>query len=226
MCTPAHGPQQTGVGLVFAIYFVSFDSAERALRGFKGYDNTRNLKLSELMFCGGVTGVVGTSILGPAELLKVQQQTATLRGANGSLGAVVSDIYKTHGIRGFFRGFGATLARDVPGSMCWFGAYEFTKQSICEDPKKPTTAQALFAGGMGGFGMWTTAMPMDAIKTKIQANKGVSIGWFQAAREIAQQAGFRGFYRGFAPIMLRAFPANAATFAFKEYAQAGLDAVW
>lgn len=40
------------------------------------------------------------------------------------------------------------------------------------------------------------------------------------------EAGVKGFYRGFAPVMLRAFPANAATFAFKEQATATLNYVW
>ena len=48
----------------------------------------------------------------------------------------------------------------------------------------------------------------------------------QAAAQIMAEAGLRGFYRGFAPVILRAFPANAATFAFKEQAAAGLDYVW
>lgn len=99
----------TGVGAVFAIYFVSYDSAERAIRASKGsaracsfpapaepaahpapggrYAPTQNLALTDIMICGGVTGVVGTSILAPAELLKVQQQTATNRGLDSSFKA-------------------------------------------------------------------------------------------------------------------------------------------
>ena len=36
------------------------------------------------------------------------------------------------GIKKFYTGAGATMARDVPGSMAWFGAYEVAKMSICE----------------------------------------------------------------------------------------------
>ncbi len=57
------------------------------------YNATQNLTLPELMICGGVTGVVGTSILGPAELMKVQQQTATARGLDSSFKAVVKRLY-------------------------------------------------------------------------------------------------------------------------------------
>ena len=54
---------------------------------------------------------------------------------------------------------------------------------------------------------------------------GGVLGW-QAAKQVMQEAGFKGFYRGFAPVILRAFPANAATFAFKEQATKSLDTVW
>lgn len=182
----------TGVGLVFAIYFVSFDTAERTLRSFRGYQPTQNLSLSEIMLCGSVTGLVGTSILGPAELLKVQQQTAQNRGLDSSFKAVVSRIYASQGVRGLFQGFGSTLARDVPGSMAWFGAYEITKQHLCKDPKRPSSGEALLAGGMGGLGMWLTAMPMDTIKTRVQATPGGKLSFSNAAKEIYRNAGIRG----------------------------------
>ncbi len=162
----------TGVGAVFAIYFVSYDSAERMIRRAQGYSASQNLSLAEIMACGAATGFVGTSILAPAELLKVQQQTATNRGLDSSFKAVVGRIYQSQGLRGFLTGFGSTLARDVPGSMAWFGAYELAKMRLCADPKQPSPGEALLAGGCGGLGMWLTAMPMDTIKTRVQAHPG------------------------------------------------------
>ena len=174
----------TGVGAVFAIYFVSYDSTERLIRKSKGYAPTENLTMNDIFICGGMTGVVGTLILAPAELLKVQQQTATNRGLDSGFKAVVSRIYQTQGLRGFLTGFGSTLARDVPGSMAWFGAYEFAKMSLCADPKKPSSAEALVAGGCGGLGMWLTAMPLDTIKTRVQASPGGKLSFTGVGRSV------------------------------------------
>jgi solute carrier family 25 carnitine/acylcarnitine transporter 20/29 len=162
----------TGVGAVFAIYFVSYDMTERFIRKSKGYGAAQNLAMTDVLACGAMTGVVGTVILAPAELLKVQQQTATNRGLDSGFKAVCSRIYQAQGLRGFLTGFGSTLARDVPGSMAWFGAYEYAKMSLCADPKAPTSGEALMAGGCGGLGMWLTAMPLDTIKTRVQASPG------------------------------------------------------
>lgn len=211
-----------GIGPVFAIYFLAYDSTEKWIRSLKNLPAHTPLSLNDVMICGGATGVFGSLILGPAELLKVNQQLASSKGLDGSFGAVVKRIRAESGMMGFTRGLGATMARDVPGSMAWFGAYEMTKQSVCVDPKRPTVLQALLAGGMGGIGMWSFALPLDTIKTRVQGS-AKNIGFIGGAAEIMRESGIKGFYRGIAPALLRAFPANAACFASKEMAQAALD---
>lgn len=210
-----------GIGTVFAIYFVTYDTCERVLRSIKGYDAAQQLTMPDVIICGGSTGIFGSFVLGPAELIKVRQQTAVQRGEDGSLGAVFRALVRE---RGFTRGMGATMMRDVPGSMAWFGMYELTKKTLCEDPKKPTVTQALTAGGMGGLGMWSFAIPLDAIKTKVQASN-VPMSFLGGARLIYGELGMAGFYRGIGPALIRAFPANAACFAAKESTQKFLDKV-
>ena len=212
-----------GVGTVFALYFFAYDSTEKAIRSFKGYDPAQSLPMLDVLICGGSTGVFGTIVLGPAELIKIQQQTAASQGLDGSFTAVCKQITAKHGVMGFTRGFSATLMRDVPGSMAWFGAYEATKQYLCEDPKKPTVVQALVAGGCGGLGMWSFAIPLDTVKTRVQASRGANSSIPAAFSAIMRESGIKGFYRGIGPALLRAFPANAATFAAKEQSQAALD---
>jgi solute carrier family 25 carnitine/acylcarnitine transporter 20/29 len=77
---------------------------------------------------------------------------------------------------------------------------------------------------MGGMGMWSFALPLDAVKTRVQANIGKdSISMAGAAKALYAEGGIGAFYRGIGPALLRAFPANAACFAAKESAQKLLD---
>lgn len=215
-----------GTGVIFALYFVAYDGCERFIRGLRGLPATQQLGMSDVLICGGFSGVVGTLVLGPAELIKVNQQTARQTGVDASFGGTCRRIYGQGGVRALTRGLGATMARDVPGSMAWFGAYEYTKMTICTDPKQPTVFQALFAGGMGGMGMWSFAFPLDTIKTRIQASVSKDpLSYSGAIKLIYSEKGAAGFFRGIAPALLRAFPANAATFAAKEIAQKGLNQV-
>jgi len=213
------------MGPVFALYFVSFDQAELAIRKLTGNvgPNKKNLTIPQILICSGFTGVVGTSVCAPAELLKIRQQTALARGLDSSFMGACKALWAEGGITKFYTGAGATMVRDVPGSMAWFGAYEIAKMNICTDPKHPTIGQALFSGGCGGLGMWVTALPLDCVKTRIQADRTGSMSWLGCARQIFSEGGPAAFYKGFAPIILRAFPANAACFACKEMAQKGLD---
>lgn len=58
---------------------------------------------------------------------------------------------------------------------------------------------------------WAAIMPIDTIKTRYTvAKQGVTVR--AVVRQILQEAGLRGLYRGFLPTMLRAFPANGAAF--------------
>ncbi|RNF12426.1 mitochondrial carrier protein [Trypanosoma rangeli] len=212
----------TGVGVVFALYFLAYDATEKLIRSVKELDPSKPLSLCDVIICGGSTGILGSLVLGPAELLKIRQQTALNTGADSSLRGVVSFIYRTAGPRGFFRGTSMTMLRDVPGSMAWFGAYEYTKLLICSSPKAPSVPESLIAGGIAGISMWSFAVPLDVIKTRVQASRE-RLTLAGAVRGVFKERGIRGFYRGLGPALLRAFPANAACFAAKDFTQKALN---
>lgn len=63
------------------------------------------------------------------------------------------------------------------------------------------------AGGFAGIAAWCVCYPQDVVKSRLQSNHSISIG--EIFRDLM---GKRAFFRGFGPVLLRAFPANAATF--------------
>ena len=113
------------------------------------------------ILAGGGSGFASTCVLTPVELVKCRLQaqigaTAPAAGApalfTGPLD-VISRTIRAEGIAGLFRGNMSTLAREVPGNMAWFGAYEYamlcvqraggyeTKKEVCHAmpyPKVPT----------------------------------------------------------------------------------------
>ena len=70
---------------------------------------------------------------------------------------------------------------------------------------------------------WLTSYPSDVVKQRImtdglgKGHGGKELGdgirrfprWKDAAREIWRRDGVKGYWRGFVPCFLRAFPANA-----------------
>lgn len=78
------------------------------------------------------------------------------------------------------------------------------------------------AGGVAGCAMWATVLPIDAAKTRIQAEfRGGrhDAGLAAVMRAMWREGGLRCWWGGLAPTLLRAFPANAAQWMAWEAAQ-------
>lgn len=173
-----------------------------------------------------VTGFVISSLVTPMEGIKsrLQVQYASSKGAQLYTGPIdcVRKVYRQLGLfRGIYRGW-------VPVVFCrmsnwsYFGAYEFWKRFFSggEPNKKLPLAKAVLAGGLTGFCYWLSCYPMDVIKARIQAQPDTIppkyAGIRDAARDIYRTEGMKGFFRGFTPCLIRAFPANACCFVAYE----------
>lgn len=88
--------------------------------------------------------------------------------------------------------------------------------------EKLPVGAALLAGGSAGFCYWLSCYPIDVVKARMQAAPDVSPpvykGMTHCFRTIYRQEGYRAFFSGFTPCVLRAFPANAAAFVGFELA--------
>lgn len=77
------------------------------------------LSVPELAFAGFFSAIPATLVAGPAErvkvLLQVQGQGGAAQVYSGPFD-VVRQLYKQGGLKSIFRGTGATLGRDGPGS--------------------------------------------------------------------------------------------------------------
>jgi len=77
-----------------------------------------------------------------------------------------------------------------------------------------TGMKTFLAGGLGSFAYWIFAMPFDNIKNRIMVEPLGSPrrSLLTVARSVYQTGGWRGFYRGFVPCTIRAFPVNSCAY--------------
>ncbi|KAI9495161.1 mitochondrial carrier domain-containing protein [Zychaea mexicana] len=216
---------------IFAVSFFSYDLGKKmALAARRDGDSSRPMTLAETTFAGAFSAVPTTLVMAPSERIKVLMQIQGQGGEQKYKGPMdaVRQLYKEGGIRSIFRGTGATLLRDSPGSAAYFVAYELIKKSMT--PKDGGDLQfgaVLFAGGMAGVAMWSIAIPPDVIKSRIQsAPAGTYTGMMDCLQKTVKADGASALFRGLGPAMLRAFPANAATFLGVEYSRKVLDAMF
>ena len=124
-------------------------------------------------------------------------------------------------MRSLYRGYWITLAREIPGSAIYFSNYYCMRNFITFNLQKKTTLSPdsvmsisiLISGGVAGTLNGLITLPIDTIKSRFQA---APIGEFRSAYHVAVELlrteGSAALFRGLGPVLLRAFPANAACF--------------
>ncbi|KAH9958833.1 mitochondrial carrier domain-containing protein [Russula dissimulans] len=152
--------------------------------------------LGQVFLAGGGCGLASTLLTTPIELIKIQQQKQQQHLSTPKTGriptarAVALHIYRTAGVRGLYRGFGATMLRDVGGFGLYFSGYEGTLRLFAPAPTPARPAQhadpvldevadtlsrplgwapLLLAGGAAGIIGWLGTFPFDVLKTRMQA---------------------------------------------------------
>ncbi|KAL8955516.1 MAG: hypothetical protein Q9183_006613 [Haloplaca sp. 2 TL-2023] len=138
-------------------------------------------------------------------------------------------ILQTHGIRGLYHGLSATLLFRT-FFFFWWGSYDIFTRFFSKHTSLSAPAINFWAGGLSAQVFWITSYPSDVVKQRIMTDPlGGKLGdgerrflrWRDAAREIWRTDGARGYWRGFTPCFLRAFPANAmALVAFESVMRA------
>lgn len=217
----------TGVAPIFAISFFGYGLGQKLVKG----DSPRTLSKSEFFLAGAFSGIFTTSIMAPGErikcLLQIQQGGNVPQKYSGMVDCA-KQLYAEGGMRSIYKGSIATIVRDVPASGMYFMTYEWVKEIIVPQDSSSNVKLlgTIMAGGCAGIANWLVGMPADVLKSRLQtAPEGTYTGMKDVFRELMQKEGPMALYKGVTPVMIRAFPANAACFFGFELAARFLDVV-
>jgi solute carrier family 25 carnitine/acylcarnitine transporter 20/29 len=206
------GPPLAGVGAVNAVLFMAYGKA----RDWMEPDRSVDLSIPETMVAGSFAGFVNCIVICPIELIKSRLQVHAGR-YSGPVDCA-KNIWRTDGMRGLFRGMSATIYREVPAYAGYFGCYELAKRTLIREKEQNSPLELFISGGVGGIGCWVFSYPQDVIKTVLQVSEKpyrhflLDGGFWSCAADIRRADGWKGFWKGFSPTIVRAFWANAATF--------------
>jgi len=209
-----------GVTPIFALSFWGYDVGQRLVRWCASTDG--DLTLFQKCLAGGFSAIPTTVVMAPVERIKCLLQTS---GQYKGFNDCAASVYRTGGIASLYRGTVLTLLRDVPGSVAYFGTYEFVKQGLMrargiEDMSQLSPIAVLTAGGMAGVANWAVAIPPDVLKSRFQsAPDGTYKNIADVYRKLMATEGAGALFAGLKPAMIRAFPANAACFLGMELAR-------
>lgn len=206
------GAPLAGVAPIFAISFMGYGIGKQLFASIG-----QQSPLAQYFAAGAFSGIFTTSIMAPGERIKCLlqiQQTGSVKLYDGPVDCA-KKLYREGGIKSIYRGSAATLLRDVPASGLYFLTYEALKNYLTDNGKKEIGVLAtIFAGGSAGIANWLVAMPPDVLKSRLQtAPEGkYPNGIRDVARDLLRTEGPLALYKGISPVLLRAFPANAACF--------------
>lgn len=112
-----------------------------------------------------------------------------------------------------YQGLASTFTREIPGYMVYFVTYD---TCLRYDPE-PSLWRVPFYGAISGLLAWLVIYPSDPIKTKIQSQTNGKMRFSQAATLIYKEYGWRGFYRGTVPALVRAMVLHSGVFFGYEF---------
>ncbi|CCW63458.1 unnamed protein product [Phytomonas sp. EM1] len=105
-----------------SFYFMTFQSVVRSLL-------LEDQKFSEAssvvhFFAGGCAGIAFWTSIYPIDVVKTKQQAMKADYLKRGFRLSCAWLYRKEGFRGFYRGYGVTVARAFPGNAVFFAAYE------------------------------------------------------------------------------------------------------
>ncbi|XRB08014.1 carnitine/acylcarnitine transporter [Pycnococcus provasolii] len=139
------------------------------------------------------------------------------------------DVVEGAGPRALWTGLSVNMLRESAFFFTYFGVYENLKPLIVENVSE--TFATPIAGAISGASSWMGAVPLDVIKTRVQAqplhviaarpSPGIqpwSGGALAKARKMFKSGGIRALYVGTLPTVCRAFIVSATRFTAYEFA--------
>jgi hypothetical protein len=199
-----------GVCLYFTAYKLSKAEMETRLKS-----NSFMIDFAAGLFAESVSCVVWV----PSDVMKERAQAARI----ASTPHTISSILREEGIRGLYRGYGATLASFGPFSAFYFTFVEQLK-SLRRSQAGRTNLSFYellpICATAGGAAAFVTA-PLDLIKVRMQIErrKKDSPGFLSMMSRVFREGGIRALFRGGGSRVWFAVPNTAITMAIMESIQ-------
>lgn len=189
----SEGGYVAGHTVYYGVYEVLKQGLQTMYPCYSSKESTMNVFWTTAV-AGGVADLVACGLSVPSEVattrLQIQGPLARAKYKGGL--DVLTRVYRMEGIRGLYRGLGATLLRNVPNSAMWWGSYEVTKNKLhafdlraklglpsrkSADPHSRVENEDplvhIVAGVVAAVVATTIVNPIDVAKTRLQSTEYV-----------------------------------------------------
>lgn len=189
--------------------------------------------------CGGAAGMAACALAYPLDLVRTRLAAAG-GAARPTVGAALASILAADGVRGLYRGLGATLAQVGPSLALNYTAYGALRSRWAEAAARrappgaprapPSPVMSLACGAVAGLLSSTATFPLDLVRRRMQLAEGARTGsalpgaarphlrptYAAVVRDVLKRAGPAGFYAGIVPEYVKVAPGVAIAFCAYE----------
>ncbi|EGC46556.1 mitoferrin-2 [Histoplasma capsulatum var. duboisii H88] len=182
------------------------------------------------MLAGGIGGTSGDLLMHSLDTVKTRQQgDPHVPPKYTSMSSSYATILRQEGIRrGLYSGVTPALLGSFPGTVIFFGTYEYSKRHMLDAGVNPSLSY-LAGGFIADLAASVVYVPSEVLKTRQQLQGRYNNPFFRsgynyrgtidAFRTIIRQEGFGTLFSGYKATLFRDLPFSALQFAFYEQEQ-------
>ncbi|KAK9451065.1 mitochondrial carrier domain-containing protein [Limtongia smithiae] len=218
----------------FTVYLVSYRQAKKMLEPKLGTDT-----VSTYVVCGAIAELCSSVLWTPMEVIKGNMQLKS-ESKPGNTRDMIRHMYKTQGLKGFFRGYWMGLAVFTPHSIVWWSTYEELKiyfknrndyksaHSLDVSPVREelTAQQYAIASAISGIAAGTVSNFLDVVKTRQQLAIADEVsrirpddqqGLWKVAKNLVNEVGlFRALFKGLHVRLMYSMPSGVLSMVIVE----------
>mmetsp|Transcript_4688 Transcript_4688/g.13357 ORF Transcript_4688/g.13357 Transcript_4688/m.13357 type:complete len:284 (-) Transcript_4688:186-1037(-) len=205
-----------------SLFFMSYETAKQNLEPRMESAPVAHMAAASL---GEVAACV---VRVPTEIIKQRMQANMFPTAQGAL----RNVLDTEGVLGLWRGYGSTVAREIPFSLIQFPLYEHLKKvwaaSKASGELRPY--ESALCGSVSGAFSAAVTTPLDVVKTRLMlgADKaGVAYdGMASTFRRVVADEGAAALFKGVQPRVMWISIGGFFFFGAYEGTKASLMGMW
>ncbi|CAK7564156.1 MAG: S-adenosylmethionine transporter [Sporothrix epigloea] len=177
-----------------ALFFVTYESVKHAV--------DRPQSSSAHMLAASLGEIAACSVRVPTEVVKQRAQAGQYASSAQALAAILRGPSVSNIFRNLYRGWGATVMREVPFTVVQFPLWETMKEWRRTSQGKGQDVSALesatFGSLAGGIAAAATT-PLDVLKTRIMLSTAERQPLVPLVRTILAEQGPKAFFAGLGP---------------------------
>lgn len=223
-------PNMIGNSVSWALYFMWYGNIKDLIRASRARISPstklgkQELRSSDYFLASGLSGILTAVITNPIWVIKTRMLSTgkNTPGAYRSISHGTAELYRTEGLRGFYRGLLPSLFGVSHGAI-QFMAYEQLKNTWAlsyrgGSKEGLTNMDFLTLSALSKMFAGSITYPYQVIRSRLQTYDAHTKykGAWDVVQQVFRREGMAGFYKGLGPNIVRVLPSTCVTFLVYE----------